>query len=80
MQRKNILEELQQYDNITVQCHDNPDADAIASAFGVYTYFKELGKNVRMIYSGKTNQMKSNLKIMIQRKKRFIILMGAAIQ
>ena len=37
MQRKNILEELQQYDNITVQCHDNPDADAIASAFGVYT-------------------------------------------
>ncbi len=66
MQRKNILEELQQYDNITVQCHDNPDADAIASAFGVYTYFKELGKNVRMIYSGKTNQMKSNLKIMIE--------------
>ena len=28
------LEELTEYDPIMVQCHDNPDADAIAAGFG----------------------------------------------
>lgn len=65
MERKNILKELLQYNDIVIQCHDNPDADAIASAFGVYEYFREKGKKVRLIYSGETNYMKSNLKIMI---------------
>ena len=31
------LKDLLQYDNIAVQCHDYPDADALASAFAVYT-------------------------------------------
>ena len=38
------LRELLTYDNIVVQCHDNPDADAIASGFGVYLYLKNQGK------------------------------------
>ena len=38
------LRDLLNYDNIVVQCHDNPDADSIASGYGVYTYLKEQGK------------------------------------
>ena len=46
------LSDLLEYDDIVVQCHDNPDADAIASGFGVYSYLKAMGKDVRFIYSG----------------------------
>lgn len=66
MKNKNILEDLLQYHQIVVQCHDNPDADAIASAFGVYAYLKQKGKAVRIIYSGESSYMKSNLKIMLE--------------
>ena len=38
------LRELLGYDDIVVQCHDNPDADAIASGYAVYRYFAEQGK------------------------------------
>ena len=34
--REMMLDELLGYDRITIQCHDNPDADAIASGFGLY--------------------------------------------
>ena len=43
------LSELEKYQKIVIQCHDNPDADAIASGFGLYRYFKGLGKEVRFI-------------------------------
>lgn len=36
--REMMLEELLGYDRITIQCHDNPDADAIASGFGLYCF------------------------------------------
>ena len=55
------LKELLEYTEIVVQCHNNPDADAIASGFGVYTYLKKHGKNVRLIYSGKNRIQKANL-------------------
>ena len=32
------LSDLLQFDNIIVQCHDNPDADALASGFGAVSY------------------------------------------
>ena len=32
------LAELEKYNPITIQCHDNPDADALASGFGLYSY------------------------------------------
>ncbi len=59
------LSELLKYDNIIVQCHDNPDADAIASGFGVYTYLKDKGKKVRFVYSGKFQIHKTNLLLMV---------------
>ena len=59
------LEQLLQYNPITIQCHDNPDADAIASGFGLYLFFKEHGKDVSLIYSGFNKIQKSNLVLMI---------------
>lgn len=53
------------YDSIVVQCHDNPDADALASGFGVYTYLKNQGKDVRLIYGGRYLIKKSNLVLMV---------------
>ena len=35
-----------EYENIVIQCHNDPDADAIASGYGVYLYLKEHGRNV----------------------------------
>ena len=48
------------YNPITIQCHDNPDADAIASGYGLYMYYQSLGKDVRLIYSGKNTIKKSS--------------------
>lgn len=51
---------------ITIQCHDNPDADTIGSGFALYKYFESIGKKVRFIYSG-TNQInKSNLMLLLE--------------
>lgn len=58
------LQDLEQYNPITIQCHDNPDADAIASGFGLYCYFLNKGKNVSLIYSGNNQIQKSNLVLM----------------
>ena len=55
------------YDNIVVQCHDNPDADALASGYAVYLYLKKHGKRVRFIYSGRFQVHKSNLVYMIDK-------------
>ena len=63
------LRELLAYDSIVVQCHDNPDADALASGYGVYTYLKGQGKNVRFIYGGRYNIQKSNLVLMVTELK-----------
>ncbi len=60
------LKELLNYDDITIQCHDNPDADTIGSGFALYTYFKENGKQVRLIYSGRAKMTKSNLVILVK--------------
>ena len=60
------LKELLQYQNITIQCHDNPDADAIASGYALYEYFKSQGKEVRLIYGGRNVIRKSNLVMMVK--------------
>ena len=60
------LNKLLKYDHVIVQCHDNPDADAIASGFGIYTYLKEHGKDVRLVYGGRNVIRKSNLVMMIR--------------
>ena len=57
------LIDLEAYDPITIQCHDNPDADSIGAGFGLYTYFKSKGKEVNLIYSGKNRIHKANLRL-----------------
>lgn len=60
------LKEILAYNSIVIQCHDNPDADALASAFAVYTYLKDNGKNSSIIYTGLTKISKCNLQLMIE--------------
>ncbi len=33
------LRDFLSYEEIYIQCHDSPDADALASGFGLYTCF-----------------------------------------
>ena len=54
-----------EYRDIVIQCHDNPDADAIASGYGIYLYLKDHGKDSRLIYSGSPAIRKSNLVKMV---------------
>ncbi len=58
------LKDLLNYSQVVVQCHDNPDADAIASGFGVYLYLKDHDIPVRFVYGGKFPIQKSNLVLM----------------
>ncbi|MBR3057847.1 MAG: DHH family phosphoesterase [Clostridiales bacterium] len=60
------LSDLTKYQNITIQCHDNPDPDAIASGFALYRYFSSHRCNVRLIYSGRYKITKVNLTMMIE--------------
>lgn len=60
------LSDFLKYDNIIVQCHDNPDADALASGYGVYKYLKDNGKDVAFIYGGRYLIQKSNLVLMVE--------------
>lgn len=60
------LSELLDYDNIVIQCHDNPDADALACGYAVYLYLQEHGKTSSIIYGGRSIIRKGNLKLMIE--------------
>ena len=59
------LRDLLAYDDIVIQCHDNPDADALASGYAVYTYLMRNGKTPRFIYRGINKMQKSNLMLMV---------------
>ena len=63
------LSDLEVYDKITIQCHDNPDADALASGYGLYCYYRSKGKDVRLVYSGRNKIQKSNLALMVEKLK-----------
>ena len=58
------LSELINYSEVVIQCHDNPDADALASGWGVYMYCQKNDIPVRFIYGGKFPLQKSNLVLM----------------
>ena len=60
------LSDLTAYNPITIQCHDNPDADALASGYALYTYFRECGKDVRFLYAGRNTIQKPNLSLMLR--------------
>ena len=59
------LRELLQYNDIVIQCHDNPDADAISSGMALYEYLKKYNKKVRLVYSGQYKIKKRNLELMV---------------
>ncbi len=61
------LKELTSYNDIVIQCHDNPDADGLASGYGVYWYLTKMGKKPRFIYRGHNKISKSNLLIMLDK-------------
>lgn len=60
------LQDLERFEQITIQCHDNPDADALGAGYGLYCYFSEKGKQVRLVYSGRNEIQKSNLRLMVE--------------
>ena len=60
------LRELLEFHTIVIQCHDNPDADALASGFGVYRYLQMHGIEATMIYGGSSSSLKANLRLMAQ--------------
>ena len=63
------LKDLERFSPITIQCHDNPDADAIGAGFGLYAYFQSRGIPTAFIYSGYNLIRKSNLRILIDELK-----------
>lgn len=60
------LSELLYYSTVNIQCHDNPDPDALAAAFGLYLYFKSKGVRTRILYGGRNQITKANLVLMIK--------------
>ena len=60
---------LLKYKNIVIQCHDNPDADAICSGYVLYRFFLSHGIKARFIYSGNFKISKSNLVYLINELK-----------
>ena len=60
------LSVLLNYKNIVIQCHDNPDADAICSGYVLYRYLLSHGIRSRFIYSGNFRISKSNLVYLIK--------------
>ena len=61
------LQDLLRFKNIVIQCHDNPDADAIASGFALKWFFEKNGRDVKFIYRGRNEIKKSNLTIMVKK-------------
>ena len=60
------LREFTGYNDITILCHNYPDADTIASGFALYSYFKANSKaNLRLIYGGTSKITKTNLKLLV---------------
>ncbi|MBO6065858.1 MAG: recombinase RecJ, partial [Lachnospiraceae bacterium] len=55
------LSDLCGYGQIVIQCHDNPDADALASGFALRWYLEQKGVPARFVYGGANPITKSNL-------------------
>lgn len=60
------LSDLLSFREIVIQGHDNPDADAIASGYGLWLYFRLKGKKVRFVYGGSRPITKGNLTLMVK--------------
>jgi phosphoglycolate phosphatase len=61
------LRDFLSFQDIVIQCHDNPDADALASGYALHRYLTRMGKSPRFVYRGKNRIQKSNLLIMLEK-------------
>lgn len=61
-----FLQKLLSYKNICIQCHNNPDADAIGASFGVQCFLKKHGIDSCIVYGGAPAIKKSCLKMMVR--------------
>jgi nanoRNase/pAp phosphatase (c-di-AMP/oligoRNAs hydrolase) len=61
-----FLQRYLKYSDICIQCHNNPDADAVASAFGVYRYLTAHGVEARIVYGGEQPIKKGNMKLLLR--------------
>ena len=64
-----ILSELSRFKRIAIQCHDNPDADALASGFALFSLLAAQGKEARFFYGGRSPVAKPDLVEMIRALK-----------
>lgn len=60
------LKQLLAYDEIVIQCHDNPDADSLVCGYALYRYLQGKGKQPRLIYGGSEIIRKSNLQLLVR--------------
>ena len=67
MRYEPLLKHLLNYDDIVVQVHHNPDADAIASGFALCRYLERNGKKPRLFYAGEREISKPNMLIMLNK-------------
>lgn len=63
------LKFLEKYNDIVIQIHNDPDADAVGSGYALYRYFLSQGKKVRLVYGGRTKITKSNILILLEALK-----------
>ncbi len=61
-----VLSNLDKYNQIVIQVHDNPDADAVGSGYAMYRYFLSKGKDVRLVYGGRYVMGKSNMLLLVE--------------
>jgi phosphoglycolate phosphatase len=60
------LKELAKYGRIIIQCHDTPDADAIASGFALQRFLSSQGANAELVYGGAAEIQKPSLLLMLE--------------
>ncbi len=63
------LSTLLEFNDIVIQLHDNPDADAVGSGFAIYKYLEHYGKKPRLVYSGQNKISKSNMVLFVDTLK-----------
>lgn len=63
------LSHLNEFNEIVIQMHDNPDADAVGSGYAIYKYFLLKNKKVRLIYGGNFKITKSNIVLLVNAMK-----------
>lgn len=61
-----FLQQLLSYPRICIQCHNNPDADAVASSFGLYRYLTAHGVDAFIVYGGPLPIKKSGMKMLVR--------------